>query len=103
MTVHFDSIKIGSEWTRPELAKLWGYNGYEAISRGIITPAEDNKLILFITEEKQSGFTKYKDSLVNNILTIEGEKNHAADERLISAEKVDDQIHLFFRKRHHSP
>ena len=53
MVVAFYSIAIGSEWNRPELAKLWGYKGFQAISKGVVTPAKDNKIILFITRDKQ--------------------------------------------------
>jgi hypothetical protein len=40
MPASFDNIQIGSEYTRPEIAELWEYVGYEAISRGAATPRE---------------------------------------------------------------
>lgn len=101
MPVSFENIQIGSEYTRPELAELWGYAGYEAISRGAVTPRKTLFIILFITREKQQFLTQYEDYLENGILEIEGETNHAADERIINATTTGDEIHLFYRDRHH--
>ena len=103
MPVSFDILTIGQEYTRPELAKLWGYAGYEAISRGAVTPRNTPYIILFITREKQEFLTQYDDQLVNGILEMEGETNHTADNRIIDAVVRNDEIHLFYRARHHSP
>ena len=53
ITVSFSEIKIGQTYTRPKLAELWGYAGYQALARGVVTPKDDNKIILFVTEQKQ--------------------------------------------------
>jgi 5-methylcytosine-specific restriction protein A len=103
MPVGFDQIRIGQLYTRPQLASLWGYVGYEAISRGAVTPKNTPFIILFITREKQEFLTQYEDALENGILDIEGETNHAADDRIINASTVGDEIHLFYRDRHHMP
>jgi len=50
---NFDSLKIGQEYDRPYLAELWGYKGFQAISKGVVTPANTNTIILFVTKEKQ--------------------------------------------------
>ncbi|MDO9530254.1 MAG: DUF3427 domain-containing protein [Syntrophales bacterium] len=101
MSVSFDSVRIGQKYTRPELATLWGYAGYEAISRGAVTPRNTPFIILFITREKQKFLTQYEDRLENGMLDIEGETNHAADNRMINAAVAGDEIHLFYRDRHH--
>jgi len=101
--VSFENIKVGSEYTRPELADLWGFKGFEAISRGIVTPSGTPYIIMFITKEKQAFLTQYEDAFVDGILEIEGETNHTADQRIINTESKDDEIHLFYRSRHHMP
>ncbi len=101
MPVSFDTLRIGQEYTRPELAALWGYAGYEAIARGAVTPRNTPFIILFITHEKQEFLTQYEDRMENGILDIEGETNHAADDRMINATATGDEIHLFYRDRHH--
>lgn len=103
MPVTFEKIKIGSEWSRPELAELWGYKNYYAIARGAVTPRNDNKIILFITCEKQNFQIQYEDKLNGKRLNIQGETSHTADDRIINAEKNGDEIHLFYRERHHMP
>lgn len=103
MPISFDDIQIGREYTRPVLATLWGYAGYEAISRGAVTPRNTPHIILFITREKQDSLTQYEDTLDNSVLDIEGELNHAADDRIIKAKNTGDEIHLFYRERHHMP
>lgn len=103
MVISFEGIKLFQQYTRPQLAKMWGYSGYEALSRGVITPSGTNIIILFITKEKQSSFTQYTDHLEENTLFIEGETNHTSDNRLINVKVNGDQVHLFYRERHHQP
>ena len=87
MPVNFENIRLHSDYTRPQLAELWGFKGYEAISRGIVTPAGTPYIILFITKEKQSFLTQYEDVFKDGILEIEGETSHTADQRIIQAEQ----------------
>lgn len=103
MGISFIGIEIGNEYDRPQLADIWGYESYHAISRGIITPAESNVIILFVTEEKQDSLPQYQDVLEGDTLHMEGEKGHGNDHRLINAKKNGEVIHLFHRQRHHSP
>ena len=81
---------------------MWGYAGYQAFAKGIFTPANSKFIILFITKEKQKHLTQYKDDFTDGVLNMEGESNHLSDSRLINSEKNSDEIHLFYRERHHS-
>jgi|GEM_PF-1488248 len=103
MAVNFENIKIGRMYTRPELAQIWGYASHQALARGVVTPRGDNKIILFVTEEKQSFQEQYCDRLDDNTLHWEGPTDHFAEERMIHASKTKDEIHVFHRKRHHAP
>jgi putative restriction endonuclease len=103
MTISFELLQIGQEYDRPFLAKLWGYETYNAISRGVINPAHTNIIILFVTKEKQDSLTQYNDYIDGNLLYWEGEEKHGSDYRIVSAQKNGDQIHLFFRNIHHIP
>jgi 5-methylcytosine-specific restriction protein A len=102
MPVSFDRLRLGDVYDRPELAELWGYQDWHAIGRGIVTPAGDNKVILFVTREKQETLTQYRDHFEGDRLFIDGETNHANDNRLVNAASVGDETHLFYRDRHHS-
>ncbi len=103
MPVDFTNIQLHADYTRPQLAVIWGFKSYEAISRGIVTPAGAPYVILFITKEKQSFLTQYEDVFAEGVLEIEGETSHTADQRIIQAEHRGDEIHLFYRKKHHMP
>lgn len=97
--IDFSSLSIGKQYSRPQLAELWGYKTYNAISRGVVTPKNQKIIILFITKEKQESLTQYKDHIDEDILFWEGEKGHGSDERIIARQ---DDIHVFYRERHHS-
>jgi putative restriction endonuclease len=101
MPVQFDSIKVGSEWERKELAELWGYKSFHAIARGVFTPANLNKIVLFVTEQKQASLAQYCDELSENTLIWEGEDGHGNDQRIAKSSENADVIHVFYRKRHH--
>lgn len=103
MPVHFDSIKIGNCYDRPELATLWGYESFHAISKGVVTPKNSKYIVLFVTKIKQESLTDYNDFIQGDILFWEGEEKHSSDLRIINARKNGDEIHLFFREMHHTP
>src|SRR5438874_12669839 len=103
MPVTFDTITVGSQWDRNQLAALWGYQDFHALARGAITQANDNKVILFITHEKQSHSEQYQDVIEGDTVRIDGETNHGSDDRLIHAADRGDEIHLFYRDRHKQP
>lgn len=102
MAVSFEKIHVGRTYSRQTLAELWGYAGYQALARGVVTPRNDNKVILFVTSEKQSDAEPYDDELVGNVLNWEGPNDHFAEARMLNAAESEDEIHLFYRDRHHS-
>lgn len=85
MPVSFEKIHIGKEYERPYLADIWGYKAFQAISRGVVTPAGSNYIILFVTKEKQEALTQYNDYLDGDLLHWEGEEKHSSDDRVINA------------------
>ena len=103
MDISFKELKRGEEYERTFLADLWGYKGHQAISRGVVTPAGTEKIILFVTKEKQSSSIQYNDYIKDNFLFWEGEDKHGSDNRVINSVKEKDEIHLFYRDIHHTP
>lgn len=102
MSVSFSLINVGGEYSRKFLAEIWGYDGYQAIARGVVTPKNDNKIILFVTAEKQESLEQYKDKLVGEYLHWEGPNDHFAEHRMIHSRSKGQDIHLFYRAIHHS-
>ena len=101
MAVSFFKIRKDATYSRNELAKLWGYSTFHAIARGVVTPRHDNKIVLFVTEEKQDFAEQYKDRLSGRTLQWEGPRDHFAEDRMVHADSLGDEIHLFHRARHH--
>jgi len=102
MPVTFQNIRVGQKYSRPQLADLWGYRGYQALARGVVTPKDDNQIILFVTEDKQAFQEQYEDRLTGNTLQWEGPTDHFAEDRMVNAHENGDEIHVFHRERHHS-
>lgn len=101
--VSFEQLKIGHKYERTYLADIWGYRGFQAISRGVVTPRETKYIIFFVTKQKQQALTQYNDYLDGELLHWEGEEQHSSDNRVINAESAKDEIHLFYREIHHTP
>ena len=97
--IGFHDIEVGRKYDRPTLAKMWGYESFHAISRGVITPKDQNVIVLFVTKDKQESQTQYQDHVAHDILFWEGETGHGSDERISHPR---DEIHVFYRDRHHS-
>lgn len=103
MNVNFKDLEFGETYERPFLAKLWGYQSFHALSKGVITPAGTKFIIFFVTKEKQEALTQYNDYIDGNMLFWEGEEKHSSDRRVFEAGKNGDEIHLFYREVHHTP
>lgn len=95
--ITFDKIEVGSRWNREELAELWGYNGRQGLAKGVVTPKDLNKIILFVTREKLLHSEQFKDVLEGDTLHWDGQPKHRTDDRLIYAADHGDEIHLFYR------
>lgn len=95
--VTFSTIRVGAKYTRHELAKLWGYEDYHAIARGVVTPQGSGLIILFVTEEKAADREPYADRLVGDRLMWEGPTDHFAEGRMQAAKQTGDEIHVFYR------
>jgi len=67
----------------------------------VYTPAKQRLIFLFVTRLKQRCFTQFNDYLEGDLLFWEGESGHGSDDRIISASSNGDEIHLFYRERHH--
>lgn len=103
MPVNFKSLKFGESYERPLLARLWGYQSFHALSKGVVTPAGTKYIIFFVTKDKQEALTQYNDYIDGNLLFWEGEEKHISDKRVVAAAKNGDEIHLFYREIHHTP
>lgn len=102
MPIDLSRIQRGIAYSRPNLAELWGSSSFHAIARGVVTPQGDNKIVLFVTEEKQASAEQYANRLNGEYLDWEGPNDHFGEERMLRADSSGDEIHIFHRERHHS-
>lgn len=102
MPISFAEIRVGKSYSRNDLAEFWGYSSMHAIARGVVTPKDDNKIVLFVTREKQKDAEQYEDELTGTELQWEGPTDHFAEDRMVTARSNGDEIHLFYRDRHHA-
>ena len=103
MPIDFTQIRLGDRYDRPTLAQLWGYEGHQAISRGVVTQKGNPNIVLFVTRIKQKSLTQYNDFLSGDQLFWDGEEQHQSDDRIASAYREGRPIHLFYREIHHTP
>jgi putative restriction endonuclease len=96
-------LVVGRLYTRPQLASMWGYSGYQAIGKGVFTPRGGGYIVLFVTRQKQATLTQYNDFLSGDHLHWEGEAGHGNDLRVARAHENGEEIHLFYRDIHHTP
>lgn len=101
--VSFTDIIPGSKWERTELAKMWGYESFHALARGVVTPRGSGLIVLFVKEEKREGDEPYADLLEGDTLHWHGEKGHGNDQRIVAASTRGDEIHVFYREVHRAP
>jgi hypothetical protein len=92
----------GKKYDRDRIADLLEYKSWHSISRGVVTPASSDFIILFVTRTKQKQEVQYKDYIDNGVLYWEGENGHRSDLRIKNHIKNKDKIYLFYRDIHHT-
>ena len=102
MTIHvdFSLMSVGSKYSRKELAKLWGYASFNALARGLVAPTNSNKLISFITRERQSFDEPYENRLRGDELFCDGPTDHFGETRMSNLRQGEDELHVFYREIH---
>jgi hypothetical protein len=98
-----DPLVIGKGYDRKELAQLWDLAGFQAIGRGVFTPKGSGQIFLFVTRERLGWMTPYKNFLDGDLLFWDGEKGHGSDDRIASASRHGEEIHLLYRDQRHTP
>src|SRR5258708_14298776 len=98
-----DPLEIGRGYDRKVLAQLWGLVGFQAIGRGVFTTKGVGQIFLFVTRERLGWMTPYKNFLDDDLLFWDGEKGHGSDDRIASASRNGEEIHLFYRDHRLTP
>lgn len=99
--IEFKKLVVGKQYDRPELARIWGYRGHQALSRGVVTPIKSNIIILFVTKHKQLSLPQYSDYIIDDFLYWDTENKGGSNARIINAKTNGDKVYLFYRAKHH--
>jgi HNH endonuclease len=103
MSRYTDPLEVGRRYDRKELAQLWGLAGFQAIGRGVFTPAGFGQIFLFVTRERLGWMTPYNNFLDTDLLFWDGEKGHGSDSRILNASTRGEEVHLFYRDHRLTP
>lgn len=103
--VDISKVVEGNTYTANDLASLWNYESYHGLAKGIVTIANDNKILLFVTRIKRKGAKPYVDEIKSGILYMQGQEKHGTDQRLSNNidHKLQDEFYLFYRDRYDLP
>ena len=111
MAVNFQSLKFGQSYERPFLARLWGYQSFHAISKGVVTPADTKHIILFVTKDKQQALPHTTITLMeicfsgkakkNTVQTKESLKQIKTKTKFICSTEIGITRHLFISGEYH--
>ena len=91
--IDVSTLKVGMTYDRKYLAQLWGYNGVQGLSRGIVT-AKGSVVVLFITQQKTKWDVQYEDQLHDGILMMDGQAKHMTDKAVMDPQA---KIYSFYR------
>lgn len=93
-----DSLTVGNIYTREQLKHLFNITD-ATINTGIFKPKGHNSIWLFITEDKTSDRTQYRDKLSEHSLSMQGQTSGRTDQLIISHQEKNVEILLFHRKK----
>jgi hypothetical protein len=98
--VRLELLRVGQQYSRGELAQLWGCAGPSALNRGVVTPHGDRNIILFVTRLKRGADYPYQNELREGRLYWEGPRDHFAEQRILDAETAGEQLLVFYLEHH---
>ncbi|MDD3902495.1 MAG: DUF3427 domain-containing protein [Sphaerochaeta sp.] len=93
------TLVVGEQYSRENLIPILEVQDINAIRKGVVGKKDEDFLMLFVTENKSSDSTQYKDHLIEDTLFWEGETKHGHDRIITKEERV---LFLMYRNRHHS-
>ncbi|MDT4763287.1 HNH endonuclease signature motif containing protein [Sphaerochaeta sp. PS] len=96
-----NTLVLERRYTSEELAYLIAVAPESMLRRGVITKAGENLLIIFITLEKRSDATPYKDRLDGSVLHWEGQMRGKHAERYMS--EATHEVFVFIREQPRTP
>jgi putative restriction endonuclease len=89
-------LQVGSIYTRADLRQQFGITD-QTINNGVFKPQGHDSVWLFITEQKSSDMTPYRDQLVGNTLQWQGQLRGRTDSLIIEHAQRGLELLVFYR------
>lgn len=70
-----DTLQLGREYSRREIAEMLGYRGFEALTSGVICPLNSREIILFVNRESRPDLPQYSNHFDGEVLEADGRKS----------------------------
>ncbi len=94
-----DELNVGDQYSRHDIADRLGFKGHEALTAGVICPANAADILLFVNQDSRPDLHEYRNSFDGESLVIDGRTDHAYDNRLIASVTDGSPVRLFFREK----
>jgi putative restriction endonuclease len=91
-------LSVDNTYTRDDLRALFSITD-ATLNTGVFRPKGASSVWLFVTEEKTSDRTQYRDRLEGDILHWQGQTSGRTDKLIIDHEAQGLELLIFFRKR----
>lgn len=97
-----DRLTEGEIYPREDLIEMFGIVD-STVNTGVFRPKGSRSLWLFVTRDKTSDRTQYKDHLDGDLLHWEGQTSGRTDSKIVDHEANGDELLVFYRdsKRQH--
>lgn len=92
-----EHLEQGKVYTRHDLRQLFNITA-ATLNNGVFKPSNHNSVWLFVTENKSSNMTAYKDRLLGNTLQWDGQLTGRTDKLIIEHARSRLELLLFYRK-----
>lgn len=91
-------LQVGKIYTRDDLRSLFRITA-SSINNGIFKPTAFGSVWIFVTEHKTAGMTQYEDTLLGDVLHMEGQLKGGTDYLIKQHVERGLELLLFYRKK----
>ncbi len=97
-----EALTVGELYSRKSLAKLFNITD-ATLNNGVFRPKGHSSIWLFVTKNKASNRTPYKDQLAGDVLHWQGQKAGRSDQMIIEHKKRGFELLVFYRTEADEP
>ena len=92
-----EKLTEGKIYSREDLVEMFGITD-STVNTGVFRPKGSRSIWLFVTRDKTSDRTQYKDNLDGDLLRWEGQTSGRTDSKIVDHEANGDELLVFYRE-----